>query len=159
MFNDFCFKPSGYLNKIKTPVAIIVCGMVAFMILNGCAPRTTITRISLLSPSETSFQLLDDQYLALLNDRLTIKSNPTYPQDKVEFTIVNKTTMGLTIELSGQGGSYTFVTDPKRDQTWLINTGTYHVEISVPGFPTTATDELFITPASKYKWELWKTKH
>lgn len=159
MFTELILTPNNYCNKGKLPMAFFACCLAGFMMLSSCAPKTTVTKMSLMSPAETSHQLLPGQYLAHLNDKLTVKANPTYPEEKIEFTVINRSLLGMTIEFSGQNGSYTFVTEPKRDETWLLNTGTYHVELSVPGFPTTAADNLVISAYHKYKWEIWKTKH
>ena len=127
--------------------------------MNGCAPSPHYTTTSILSPGDTSIQLLNDRSIGVLHDRLTIFEDKPPVNSTPKFTILNRTVHSLTVELTGTSGSYTFVLEPKRDQTWLVNPGTYHVEISVPGFPTTAADSLQVNRHKKYKWELWKTKH
>jgi hypothetical protein len=136
----------------------IILFVFSLFMLNGCA-TPQLTTISILSPGDSAVQLLPDRSVGVLNDRLTIIDDRNSASSTSKFTILNRTGHSLNVELTGNNGSYTFVIEPKRDQTWLVNQGRYHVEISVPGFPSTATDNLNINSYKKYKWELWKTKH
>ena len=142
--------PKIYLTKL-----LIAMFIGAFCI--GCAPAPT--SMTMLNPGESSIQLLSERSAGILHDRLTIFRNVDSIDPIPQLTIYNETMHALTLELTGNSGSYTLTLEPKRDHTWQINQGTYHVEISIPGFPAIATDGLALNSYTHNIWKLWKTKH
>lgn len=137
--------------------SLILILLITLTLLTGCT--TPASSISVLTPSSTSTQLLTDRSAGVLHDRLTILTSGDCASELTpRFSVFNRTMHTLTIELSGSSGSYTLLLEPKRDHTWLIREGSYHVEISVPGFPPAAADGLSIAKGHCYKWELWKDK-
>ena len=133
--------------------SIVLCSF----ILGGCTPQYRVDSIS--SPGVTSIQLLTNRSLSTLNDRLTIFEDQLYVSPTPRFTVFNRTEQALTIFMTGQSGSYTYVVEPKRDETWLINIGTYHIELSLPGLPTAAADNVNINAFKKYQWEIWRSEY
>lgn len=142
----------NYLTKV---LFIIFVGI----LFTGCRPAPAPTVTSMLNPGESSVQLLPERSAGILHDQLTIKRNVNSFDSMPQLTIYNMTMHALTLELTGTNGSYTLTLEPKRDYTWQINQGVYHVEISIPGFPTIATDGLSLNSYTHNIWKLWKTRH
>ncbi len=157
-----CFR--DLFQKISFWRIVIV--VFSLSMLAGCSsPRPYIVSKS-MSEATTSTQKLDIRSIGVLHDRLTtfeyadkcaskhdgcISREPT-------LMLSNRTVHSLTAYLTGNNGTYTFVVDPKRNRTWFVTPGTYHVEVSIPGFPPTALETLSVIHYKEYKWEFWKDK-
>lgn len=143
----------------KSVLGMIFLMAVCGLLMGGCAKKNRVYTSVFGGRADTSHQLTEDRYLGILHDQMEITDDEAVNRRHSEFHVFNRTPQAMTIDLSGPEGNYTLVVEPKRDKIWLINPGTYHVEVTVPGFPPTAADTLVLSLDKKYKWEIWMTEH
>lgn len=156
LLNNYFKKSTCLYCNIKYFTLALLIMISCALVSSGCAPQYTSS--SVISPGDSSMQLLPDRSIGLLTDRLTITGDHKDVDPMAHLTVFNRTNHTMTIALNGTPGTYNLSLEPKRDHTWLINEGNYHVEINIPGFPPTAAEGLSLTNYRKYKWEIFKTK-
>lgn len=110
-----------------------------------------------VNPGKPAYQLLKDRGLFVLRDRFQEVGMHAEVDPKSQLTVFNKTMKTLTIELTGQNGTYPLVLRPKTEHSWRIAPGDYHFEASVPGFPTLA-GEIPLAAQMRYKWQIWRNE-
>ena len=142
--------------KLTVLVAGLFFTLTATLLLTACTTTTTSSTTSVISssPGDSSVQKLPDRSLGELHDYLQVIGKTASPRDMCELTILNATSHSLKIELNGMNGVYSLLLEPRRDRTWLLNSGTYHVEFNVPGFPPAAASALSLESSNKYKWKI-----
>ncbi|MCK5681623.1 hypothetical protein KAI46_12520 [bacterium] len=152
------FKSSLKLTALVTGLFFL---LTATLLLTACTTTSTSTSTSTSTtsvissrPGDSSVQKLPDRSLGELHDYLQVIGKNCSPNDKSELTILNATSHSLKVELNGMNGVYSLLLEPRRDRTWLINAGTYHVEFNVPGFPPAAASALNLESSNKYKWKI-----
>lgn len=111
------------------------------------------------NPGKPSVQLLPSRGLAVLRDEFVNEpGQPNVPDGKAQLKIVNHTPQTLTVELNGDNGKFRFELSPATDNTWSVNAGTYHSEVSISGFPPMSGAAITLSGRNAYKWEIWRSQ-
>lgn len=140
--------------------ALYIFAIIAPLVFAGC-PREEMIQVrnSCGKPGSPAIQLLPTVGLSVLRDTFCELGYHDLSNPKPQLTIDNNTNATLNILLYSENGTkYDLSLAQGRDNTWVINSGTYRTELIIPGYPSMSGGNMTLVNHNKYRWEIRRSE-